>query len=119
MAYTAFDETNPATSDTGSQFVDNTRYNLLAVRDALIFHGMFPEWDLTVTTPGAEPDVIVYDKGTERVKLTFTWSSGRPATIKAEYSSNSGSSYDPMGSTNGLLTMTYDVNGFVSTGVWS
>ncbi len=92
---------------------------MLALRDNIVSLGQYAGWGFTVTTPGAEPDVITYSKGTERVKLTYTWSASNPATIKFEYSSNSGSSYDPMFSTNGLLTLTYDGSGFISSGAWT
>ena len=118
MAYTEFDETLPDDTQTGPQFVDSSRENMLALRDSIVALGNFPGWDFTVTTPGAEPDVIVYDKGTERVRLTFTWSGGNPATIVFEYSSNSGTDYDKMFSTNGRITLSYDGSGNISSGAW-
>ncbi|MBT8143457.1 MAG: hypothetical protein KJO55_02085 [Gammaproteobacteria bacterium] len=119
MPYVEFTESKPDDTQTGPAFVDSTRENMLALRDSIVALGNFPGWDSTVTTPGAEPDVIIYDKGTERVRLTYTWSGGNPATIKHEYSSNSGTDYDPMFSTNGLLTLTFDGSGFFVSGAWT
>ena len=118
MAYISFDPTKPTDAQTVSEFIDSVRENQLACSHASVA-GILPGWDGDITTPGAEPDILTYSLGTERIKLTYTWSAGNPATIKYEYSSNSGTDYDPMFSTNGLQTLTYDGSGFVSYWRWT
>lgn len=118
MAYINFDETVPDDTETVSEFIDSTRENLIANRDAVIL-GVMPGWNWSITTPGAEPDEIIYSRGTERVKVEYTWSSGNVTYYECSYSANSGTLYEKMWSTNGRETITYDGSGFPSSGAWT
>lgn len=116
MTYSAFDSTLPdAATQNGTQFAQSTRDNLKAMRDACVMGGGFFGWAMAATggTP-AEPQYLTYSKGTERVRVTLTWSSGNVTSALYAYSSNSGSSYD----TIGTKTITYS-SGYVTGTTWS
>lgn len=136
MAYTVYNQGTPnPLTENGTQAFDSTRENLLAVRDAIIASGLFPGWDgafqnsdgSTPPTDPTQPDQAVFSKGTERIKLSLTWGTVGGETdnitqVVAEYSANSGTLYEPMGSTgypNGTLTITYDANGNALSFAWS
>lgn len=118
MAYIPFDKTKPdATSQTLTQMGQSMLNNEKAVRDMVIMHDS-PSWSGSVTTAGVDefhPAVITYVNGTERIKETYTYSSGRVSTILYEYSSNSGSSYD----TIGTRSYTWGTNGGYVSDSWS
>lgn len=136
MAYQVFDQTLPDPStQNGLTAFDSTRENLAAVRDAIISTGFFPGWNAEMqnsngstppTTP-EQPDQVVYSKGTERIKLAFTWGTvggeaGNVTVVVASYSSNSGGLYEPMGTTGyplGTLTLSYDAAGNFLSQAWS
>ena len=121
MAYISFDPASPnPTTQNGSVCFDGTRNNMKAIRDAGVMQ-VFPGFNMAVAGGTAEqPATITYSKSTERVRLTITWGSsggaaGNPQTVVYAYSSNSGSSYD----TIGTETITYDANGNVTATTWS
>lgn len=116
MAYTLFNKDKPTGSDSPPTNADNTRKNLLAVRDAVVA-GAFEGWDMSTSGgTAAEPDKILHTKGTEIVRLDLTWNaSGNPSQIVYEYSSDSGSSYD----TIGTESISYDANDNVTGTTWS
>ena len=118
MAYNEFDPAKPVVGGTVTAYVNDIVNNFKACRDNSVV-GAPPGWNWTITTPGAEPDVITYSKGTERVRATFTWSSGRVSNTVWEYSSDSGSNYDVMTGTSGQETITYDGSGYPSSGAWT
>lgn len=128
MAYTTLDETKPDPAvDNGTNAFDNTRTNMLALRDAVI-GGTFPGWNLSVSGGTAEqPQYYTYSKGTERVRATLTWGTaggadGNVLSIVYEYSSNSGTNYAVMGDTGyplGKLTISYDPDANVTGTTWS
>lgn len=112
MVYTAFVPDKPVIADDGDIVINNTRQNLMALRDGIVA-GALKDWDMTKTGT-TEPTEILYSKGTERVRLTITWTSGNPTTIVYAYSSNSGGLYD----TIGTLTLAYTSGDLVSE-TWS
>lgn len=120
MAYTPFVSDKPNIADTGTAVIDNTRQNLMALRDACVA-GVLAGWALTASGGTAEyPTQLLYSKGTERVRLTITWGSSggalyNPQTIVYAYSADSGGLYD----TIGTLTNTYDTNGYLTAASWS
>ena len=121
MPYTQFDEDGPdGTTGDGSTVITTITENDLALRDAVVA-GVMPGWDMTPSGGTAdEPATITWDKGTERVKEDITWGSsggadGNPTQIILSYSSNSGGAYDTMGT----QTISYDVNGNVTSITWS
>lgn len=117
MAYTIFDPAKPdAATQNGTAFAQSTRDNLKAVRDAAIMGGCFYGWNMAATGgTAAEPTTLTYSKGTERVRATLTWASGNVTQAVYAYSSNSGTSYD----TIGTKTITYDASGNVTATTWS
>jgi len=120
MVYTSFTEGKPDIVDTGGDVIDTTRENLMALRDAIVM-GMLVSWDLSASGGTAkEPTTLLYSKGTERIRATVTWgtsggSDGGPTSILWEYSADSGSTYDVIGT----LSATFDVDGNVTASSWS
>jgi hypothetical protein len=121
MAYVHFDKGNPdATTQTLAQMGQSMRDNLKAIRD-MVAAGTLIGWNGTPSGGTADqPAVITHSKGTERIRETITWGStggatGNPQVILYEYSSNSGTSYD----TIGTLTYTFDASGNVTAWAWS
>lgn len=112
MVYTAFLPDTPVIADDGDVVINNTRENLMALRDAVVA-GALKDWDMS-KTGGAEPTEILYSKGTERIRLTITWASGNPTVIVYAYDADSGASYD----TIGTLTLAYTSGELVSE-TWS
>lgn len=122
MAYALFDPAKPdAATQNGTQFAQSARDNLKAVRDAAIMGGGFYGWNMaTAGGTAAEPATLTYSKGTERVRATLTWGTtggeaGSVTTAVYAYSSNSGTSYD----TIGTKTITYDASGNVTSTSWA
>ena len=122
MAYTLFDPTKPdATAQTLTQMGTSERTNMAALRDAIVFVGVFPGFNLAVSggTP-EQPALLTYNKSTERVKTALTWGTaggelGNVTVAVYSYSSDSGTTY----STIGTKTITYDASGNVTATTWS
>jgi hypothetical protein len=94
-----FTDAKPVATDTGPDVVGDTQTNLQALRDALII-GNRQDWDVVRTfdvTNTEEVDDETYDKGTERLRATYTWETSggdrRVQSILYEYSSTSGVDY--------------------------
>ena len=122
MTYTAFDPAKPdPSSQSITEFGQSDRDNAKALRDAIIAAAGFFGWPLAVSGGTAEqPTTFTYSKSTERVRATVTWGTsggeaGSPTTVLYEYSSNSGSAYDPIGT----KTNTYDGSGNLTAVSWS
>jgi hypothetical protein len=122
MVYVPFVSDKPVIADNGDVVINNTRQNLMALRDGLVA-GALVGWDLTVTVGGGtaeEPDEIIYKNGTEWIRLDLTWGTtggddGQVTVCVYAYSANSGGLYD----TIGTLTNTYNGNGTLTASVWS
>lgn len=101
MAYTAFDPANPTGSQTGSAFATSTLANFLTLRDAILAGRMTPSWTMTASGGTAErPATRTWsDGGTRRLRATFTYNADgyRVDSIAWDYSTNSGSLYESMG----------------------
>ena len=120
MVYVPFVSDKPDIVDTGAQVIDDSRQNLMALRDAVVA-GNLVGWAMAATggTP-AEPTQILYSKGTERIRLTITWGTtggedGNPVTVVYAYDGDAGASYDTIGTWTG----TYDVDGNLTAEAWS
>lgn len=72
---------------------------------------MIPGWAATVTG-GAEPSAITHSKGTDRIKIEYTWLSGKVTTAIVKTSANSGTAW----ATIGTFTITYSGDNVAS---WS
>lgn len=122
MAYTAFDSSKPDPStQAGTAFGTSTRANLAALRDCIAALGAVQGWDMAPSGGTAEePTTILYSRGTERIRLTLTWTSSNVTKVRYEYSSNSGSSYDNMADAAGeaYQNITYDGSGNVTAISW-
>ena len=119
MAYDKFDYSHPdPTTDNGTDAFDYTRKNLKAVRDGVGMGGM-PDWTYAISVgsgSNAFPDADVWHRGVEYLKAEYTYDSNNWVTqIVWKYSSDSGSSYD----TIGTESITYDADGYVTATSWS
>ena len=127
MAYDTFQPDKPDGADSGPTVIDDTRKNLRAIRDAAMM-GTMPEWAMepqnsdgsTPPSDPAQPEVLMYSRSTERLKLSITWGSsggndGNPTQIAYEYSADSGSTWESIGTE----TITYDSAGNVTGTSWA
>jgi len=115
MAYVPFVEDTPDITDTGAVVIDNTRENLMALRDACVV-GALVGWDMAASGgTAAEPAQILYthNVSAELLRLTVTWASGRPSVVVYAY--DGGGGYD----TIGTWTATYDGSGNLTAETWS
>lgn len=117
MVYQPFVPDKPVIADNGDIVINNTRENLMALRDAIVA-GALKGWNMS-KTGAAEPTEILYAKGTEEVRLTITWGTtggadGNPTVIVYAYSP-AASAFD----TIGTLTLAYDSSGNLTTETWS
>ena len=119
MAYTAYDSTKPAGTQTGTQFADSALANDRALRDAIIM-GQMDGFILESVSGGtaSEPTSMVwYNSGaTDRIRATITWgttsgSDGQITQIVWAYAA-SGTDYSTSpGGTICTQTFTYDSSG--------
>jgi len=115
MTYTAFADDKPTVDTNGLQVVDDTRNNLMAMRDAVVM-GAMSGWAYAPSGGTAEePATLTYSKGTERLRATLTWSGGNVTQAVWAYSDNSGSTFD----TIGTESITYDSGSNVTAVSWS
>jgi hypothetical protein len=118
MAYTAFDQTLPDGSTQSGAQVDNSIVeNFKALWHGIVM-GVMKGWNYSKTDgtgTAEEPQYMFYKNGTDWIRLTLTWSSGRVTQTVYDYSSNSGSSYD----TVGTETIAYDGSDNVTSTTWS
>ncbi|MFT5766728.1 MAG: hypothetical protein ACI9DH_000547 [Halioglobus sp.] len=122
MAYLAFENDVPVSSDNGNDVIDDIRKNLMAMRDAVQM-GAVASWNYSKTdgTGTAEqPQYIFYKNGTDWLRATLTWGTtggadGNVSVALWEFSSNSGGAYDSMGTE----TIAFDVDANVVSTTWS
>lgn len=118
MAYSDFTDGKPVGTDTGLDAIDTIRENLMALRDAVVA-GAMAGWDYS-SSGGGEPATVTYSKGTERIRGSLTWgtSGGADGNVTQavwEYSSDSGGSYDAIGTES----VSYDASANVTAVTWS
>lgn len=70
---------------------------------------------ITGANTASLPECVTYSKGAERIAAHITYSSGRPSSIVYRYSSDTGATYD----TIGTKSVTYDGNGYFTSSTWS
>lgn len=122
MAYNNFTDNEPTSDQLGTTFITSIRNNLMALRDAVNI-GIMPEWNYSIDEglgSTSQPQYAFYKKGSEWIKITFTWGSVGGAadnveTMLVEYSANNGATYVPIG----LQNITYDANGYVLNAAWN
>ncbi len=122
MVYIPFEKDRPIITDTGAQVVDDTRFNHMALRDAVVA-GALVGWNMATTGPADEPTQILYSDNatTEAVKLTVTWGTtggedGNQKTVVYRYSSDEFGDNDEL---IGTWTGTYDAGGSLTVETWS
>lgn len=114
MAYTAFDSSKPdASTQAGTPFGNSARSNLVALRDAIVSGGMVQGFNYSYSGGSADqPTDVLFTRGTERIKLTHTWgTNGTVSKVACYYSSNTGTSYDPMADAAGLFVISFTYDG--------
>lgn len=121
MVYIPFSPDTPDIADTGAKVIDDSRQNLMALRDGIVA-GVLVGWNMAATggTPD-EPTQIMYSKGTERLRLTIVWGTtggedGSPKTVTYVYSPDA---IDFTTFPIGTWTGTYDANGSLTAETWS
>lgn len=126
MAYTQFTDNKPVDTDTGPNVVDDTRNNLMALRDMVVM-GAMPGWDFSENHDSSgdpsQPDYLLWSKNdnTEAIKAILTWgiSGGEDGNVTMavyHYSTDDFSSSDEI---IGTETITYYTDGSVKTMIWS
>ena len=121
MAYSGLDLTKPdGATQNGTQVLQSVRDNQRALRD-MIVSGFAAGWAMTPSGGAAgQPAQILRSAGTESLRAALTWGTtgggaGNVTQAVYAYSSNSGGSYD----TVGTLSITYDTSGYVTGTTWS
>lgn len=120
MPYVAFDKSKPDGTANGTNTLTQIRENLAALRDAVVA-GFMKGWNYSVSGGTAEqPQYVFFKNGTDWIRQTLTWGTsggadGNVTVVVTEFSSNSGSAYDSIGT----LTIAYDASGNVTTTTWS
>jgi len=123
MVYIKFTPDTPVITDTGAEVVDDTRYNLMALRDSIVA-GALVDWNMAASGGTAEePTQLLYTKSPEGVRATITWGTtggedGNPKTIVYAYNANQNPGPGTW-ETIGTLTYTYDGSGNVTSTAWS
>lgn len=127
MVYVAFVSDKPVIADNGNIVIDNTRENLMALRDAIVAGALKGWWFTPSGGTAAEPAIIYYEvtrTGTrECVRLTITWGTtggddGQPKVIVYAYApdwNGSTGTFDAIGT----ASMTYDGSGNMTDLQWS
>jgi hypothetical protein len=123
MVYVPFVSDKPVIADDGDVVINNTRENLMALRDAVVA-GALVDWDMSISGgTDEEPTNILYSNNgnTEAIKLIITWGTsggedGNPTVIVYHYSTNDFGGSDE---TIGTWTGTYNSNGTLTAAVWS
>lgn len=120
MAYSPYVIGNPdGSTGTGSSFATQLQTNLNALMHAVIL-GAMKSWNMAVsngTGTAAMPQFIVFSNGVFRLRKTITWNgtTGNVTAVLYEFSSNSGTSYDSIGT----CTYSYDGSQNLTGWTWS
>lgn len=117
LPYVHFDKIKPdATVQTLAQMGQSMLSNQRATRDASVM-GAFPDWNGLVSGGTAlQPAITTHSNGTERIRETYTWASGKLASTLYDYSSDSGVTWV----TVRTLTYSFDgVSGAITSWNWS
>jgi len=111
MSYVSFDGTKPTVAGTRQVGIDAARNNGIALRDGIII-GRIGGWTLSVVNGSGtaeEPQYRVWSNGTERLRGTYTYTSGYVTAITWEYSADSGTTPNATGTWSTVVseTVTY------------
>jgi hypothetical protein len=120
MAYSPYVIGNPdGSTGTGATFATQLQNNLNALLHGVII-GAMKAWNMVVTAgsgTASMPQFITYSNGSYRLRKTITWNgtTGNVISVLYEFSSNSGSSYDSIGT----CTYAYDGSQNLTGWTWS
>jgi hypothetical protein len=120
MAYQKYVSDKPVIADDGDIVINNTRENLMALRDAIVA-GALVDWNISgMSGPADQPTEMIYKKSSEWIRLAITWGTtggedNNPKTIVYSYDGDAGASYDTIGTWTG----TYDANGNLTAEAWT
>lgn len=126
MPYPAFEDNAPVTSDQGNTVVDDTRKNLMAIRDQLAFLMAMPGWNAArdggTTLKPAAYNIDKASPSTERVRIEITWGTtggakDNPTVMVEKYTADR--SGTPTYETIGTLTFAWNSDGTFNTSTWS
>lgn len=126
MAYNPFTNGKPVSSDNGLVAMDHIRYNLMAMRDALIM-GAMSGWDMTTPAGTTEkPTQILYtnkDNTSEQIRLVIEWGTTGGGTdnvvkVSYDYTSNNGTNWEWVGPYR-HKNIVYNTDGTVESANWS
>lgn len=107
---------NGATQNGSSVLISIRNHQIEMIASALAENNLLPGWAMTTSGgTAAEPAQRLYSNGVYRVKCSLTWSGGHIATNAVEWSDNSGSSYDDVGT----ITYTRDGSGNLTASQFS
>ena len=119
MAYNPFDDSKPTPADNGTVAFDETRYNLHAMRDAVVL-GVMPGWNMTPSGgTNEQPAELEYSNGSEWLKAALTWGSSGGADGNVTQAVYTHSTDDIIYDTIATLTINYNSDGTVQSTVWS
>ena len=126
MVYTPFVSDKPVIADDGDVVINNTRQNLMALRDSVVA-GVLVGWNMSQVIGGGsaeEPDEVWYsnNSNTEAIRLDITWGTtggedGNPTVIVYYYTADDTPTIT--WDTIGTLTNTYNANGTLTASTWS
>lgn len=119
MPYDSYTIGHPdGTTGNGATFATQLQNNLNALQHGVVI-GIMEDWNFAITVgtgSASQPQYHTYSRGVYRLRATITWNGdGNPSAILWEFSGNSGSSYD----TIGTVTYTYDASLNVLSYSWS
>ena len=123
MAYDQFDRTHPVITDTRQVVVDEARYNLNALADAIVAGGQLYGYNYSYDVGAGdkyEPAIYYWKNGNDWIRSANTWGTtggedGNPTVCVFSYSDDAGSTWE----TIGTLTFTWDADGVLTSTTWS
>lgn len=114
MSFTAIDTSLPS-GDTLAQAIGKINDGFQdTLREIVLGAVSGWSWALEGADPAA-PTAETWSKGTERVRVEYTYSSGKIIAALYRHSSNSGAFY----TNRGTLIYSYDGNGYITSSAWS
>ncbi|MDR0251090.1 MAG: hypothetical protein LBI35_07285 [Burkholderiales bacterium] len=126
--YSPFDYGSPNLTQTWQEAIQGTNTNLFALLFAAVQFG-FPGWNETPSYNGEKLTRIEYAASPMRVRIDIGYgtvgpSSGQPERETYSYSSDDGTTWQPLsdparGAATGTLVYTYDSAGNITNAQWS
>lgn len=114
MSFTAIDTSLPSGDTLAQAMVKINNGMTDTVWEIVLGSVTGYNWSREGANP-VEPTAEMWTKGTERLRIEYSYSSGRISTAVYKHSTNSGGAY----TTRGTLTYSYDGDGYLTSAVWS